>query len=229
VAFSGTTAAGPVTIPVTVTSTVNGTTVTSPGSYLQVNVAYQSLAAAFGNVGITQDSAPSLGNFDGDGNSFSATALAQAGITAGGVVTSGGVTFTWPTVAAGTPDNVLASGQTILVSGPGGGTLGFLGAATDGPASGTGTIGYADGSTQAFTIGFENWIDATPVNGDALVATTSYFNRTTAGKARTPSLFAAFVSLQSTQNVAYVTLPYVSSAKVSGTVVSVHIFAIGFS
>jgi hypothetical protein len=229
VAVSGTTAAGPVTIPVTVTSTVNGTTVTSPGSYLQVNVAYQSLAAAFGNVGITQDSAPSLGNFDGDGNSFSATALAQAGITAGGVVTSGGVTFTWPTVAPGTPDNVLASGQTILVSGPGGGTLGFLGAATDGPASGTGTIGYADGSTQAFTIGFENWIDATPVNGDALVATTSYFNRTTAGKARTPSLFAAFVSLQSSQNVAYVTLPYVSSAKVSGTVVSVHIFAIGFS
>jgi beta-glucosidase len=215
-----------VTVPVNVTASAGGTSFLCPGSYLQVLIPYQSLAAAFDNVGVTEDSDPSPGNFDGYGNSFSATALADAGITPGSPVTSGGVTFTWPDVAPGEPDNVVASGQTIAVSGSGS-TLGFLGVANNGVASGMGTIGYTDGSTQSFTIGFQNWIDATPADGDALVATTSYFNRTTPGAARTPSLFSASVPLQTGKTVASVTLPDVSSTTVSTSTTSMHIFAIG--
>jgi hypothetical protein len=229
VSVSSSAAPGVVSVPITVSSTESGATVTDPGTYVAVNVAYASLAAAFNNVGITADSHPSGGNFDGDGNSFSATALANAGVTPGGTVTSGAVAYIWPSVAAGTSDNVLASGQTILLSGPGGGTIGFLGAASDGVASGSGTIGYADGTTQAFMIGFQNWIASTAVDGDTVVATTSYFNRTTSGAARTPSLFAATVALQSSQPVACVTLPDVSPPAISASSFSMHIFAIAFS
>jgi phage tail protein X len=214
-----------VTVPLTVTGSADGTSLLSPGSYLQVTIPYPSLAAAFDNVGITDDSDHSPGNFDGYGNSFSAEALADAGIAPGSPVTSGGVTFTWPDVAAGEPDNVVASGQTIAVSGSGS-TLGFLGVANNGVASGSGTITYTDGSTQSFTIEYQNWITATPVNADTLVATTSYFNRTTSGAARTPSLFAAAVPLPAGKTIASVTLPDVSSTTVSTSTVSMHIFAI---
>lgn len=225
VAASATAAPATVTVPINVTASANGTALLSPGSYLQVNVPYPSLAAAFGNVGITDDSDPSAGNFDGSGNSFSAEALADAGITPGGQVTSAGVTFTWPDVPPGQADNVVASGQVITVSGSGS-TLGFLGTANNGVATGTGTITYTDGSLQPFTIGYQNWITATPVSGDTLVATTSYFNRTTSGAARTPSLFAATVPLQPGKTVAAVALPDVSGSAVSTSTVSLHIFAV---
>jgi hypothetical protein len=226
VTASSTAASAAVTVPIAVTVSEGGTTLLSPGSYLQVTIPYPSLAAAFDNVGVTQDSDPAPGNFDGYGNSFSATALSDVGITQGSPVTSDGVTFSWPDVAAGQPDNVVASGQIIAVSGSGA-ALGFLGAADNGVASGTGTIGYADGSTQSFTIGFQNWIDAAPADGSVLVATTSYFNRTTAGAARTPSLFAASVPLPAGKTVVSVTLPDVSAATVSTSTTSMHIFAIG--
>jgi hypothetical protein len=225
VAATTTAAPGVIAAPIAVTSTAGGITLASPGASAQISVPYPSLAAAFDNVGITSDSDPSPGNFDGYGNSFSATALADAGITPGGQVTSGGVTFSWPDVPAGQPDNIVASDQSLEVAGSGT-TLGFLGVADNGIASGTGTVGYTDGSTQQFTIGFQNWITATPADGSVLVATTSYFNRTTSGAARTPSLFAASVALQSGKTVGYVTLPDISGTTVSTSTTSLHIFAI---
>lgn len=225
VAVSPDAPAAAVTVPVAVTGKADGATSLTPGSYLEVTIPYPSLAAAYDNVGVTEDSDTSAGNFDGYGNSFSVTALADAGIVPGGRITSGGVTFTWPDVAPGQPGNVVASGQSIVASGSGG-TLGFLGVANNGAASGTGTITYADGSTQPFTIGFQNWTTATPADGDALVATTAYVNRTVPGAARTPSLFTASVPLQAGKTLAYVTLPSVSGTAVSTSTISMHIFAI---
>ena len=226
VSVSAGAAPGPVTVPISVTAVApDGSSLLSPGSYLQVAVLYPSLAAAFDNVGVTDDADPAPGNFDGYGNSFSTTALAAAGLTPGGTVTADGVTFTWPDVPSGEPDNVVASGQIIALPGSGS-TLGFLGVADNGTASGTGTVTYADGTTQSFTIEYQNWITATPVNGDVLVATTTYFNRTTKGAARTPSLFAATVPLTSGKTVASVTLPDVSGTAVSTSTVSMHIFAL---
>src|SRR5258708_19288486 len=90
---------------------------------------YSSLAAAYDNVGITDNSNPALGNFDGTGDSFSAQALAAATpppLTAGGQATFGGPTFTWPS-PVGAPDDVIAHEQTINLSGSGT-DLGFLAA-----------------------------------------------------------------------------------------------------
>ena len=140
-------------------------------------------------------------------------------------MTADGVTFTWPDVPSGEPNNVVASGQIIALSGSGS-TLGFLGVANNGIASGTAAITYADGTTQLFTLEYQNWITATPVNGAILVATTTYFNRTTKGAARTPSVFAATVPLTAGKPVASVTLPDVSVTTVSTSTVSMHVFAI---
>src|SRR5258708_9911320 len=80
---------------------------------------YSSLAAAYDNVGITDNSNPALGNFDGTGDSFSAQALAAVAptpLTAGAQATVCGTTFTWPS-PVGAPDDVIADGQTINLSG----------------------------------------------------------------------------------------------------------------
>ena len=72
------------------------------------------------------------GDWDGGGLSFSKQALAAAGVTAGGTISHGGLTFTWPAQAGtGSADNTVAAGQTIAVSGSG--TLGFLVSASPPP------------------------------------------------------------------------------------------------
>jgi len=175
------------------------------------------LSPFYNNVGITDDSDPGPGSFDGAGDSYSAEALADAGLSAGSQVTAGGVTFTWPDVPAGQPDNVILQGQSVVLSGSGS-TLGFLGAAAGGTFSGTGTIVYTDGSTQPFTITFTNWIGDTPAPGGLLVAHTAYFNRTSTGPARTPSIFAAFAPLDPSKTLAGVILPSQGD---------MHVFALG--
>lgn len=209
------------TVPISVTA-AGQPAVTDAGAYLEVSVPYPSLSAAFDNVGVTSDSAPSLGNFDGFANSYSAQALAsQLGITPGSTVSAAhGVTFTWPAVPAGQADNVDLQGQVVAVSGSGS-TLGFLGAATNATQTGRGTVYYSDGTTQAFTISLPNWITSTPVDGDTLIGTTTYFNRSKPGPARTPSLFAAYVAIVPGKAVEAVQLPSLGPYRM-------HAFAIGF-
>jgi len=175
------------------------------------------LTPDYNNVGITADSDPAPGSFDGEGNSYSAQALAGVGITPGSQITANGVTFTWPDVPAGQPDNVILQSQTVLLSGSSS-TLGFLGAATDATSSGTGTIYYTDGSTQSFTVTFPNWISSTPPAGDSLVATTPYENRASAGPIHKLSLFAAYVPLNPAKTLEGIQLPTQSN---------IHIFALG--
>ncbi|HEY7047815.1 MAG TPA: glycoside hydrolase family 3 C-terminal domain-containing protein [Jatrophihabitantaceae bacterium] len=171
-----------------------------------VSVPYPSTAAAFDNVGITDDSDHTPGNFDGSGNSYSAQALAGLGITPGSPVSAGGVTFTWPKVAAGTPDNVAMQGQLIALSGSGH-ALGLLGAAVSATQTGNGTVYYADGTVQAFSLSFPDWFSATPPPGDDLVATAPYLNRTNGKPPHTVSLFAAYVPLAAGKTVRAVALP----------------------
>jgi beta-glucosidase-like glycosyl hydrolase len=192
----------------------------SATSFSPVTVTYPGLAAAFDNTGITDDSAPTLGNFDGDGDSYSAQALAAAGITPGGSVTSDGVTFTWPDVAAGTPDNVIAQGQTIALSGSGP-TLGLLGTGVNGSFTGTGTVYYTDGTAQSFTVSYVNWTSGSPPAGDAVVAQTSYLNTQTGQLSRPRYLYAAFVPLDASKTVEAVQLPTAGTG-----VTAIHLFAL---
>jgi hypothetical protein len=78
---------------------------------------YANLAASFNDVGITADTDTAPGNFDGGDASFSETALTNAGAGPGASITSSGVTFTFPDVAAGSNDNTVAEGQTIDMPG----------------------------------------------------------------------------------------------------------------
>src|SRR5580704_9754973 len=75
------------------------------------------LAQAFDNVGITTTADASAGNYDGIGDSFSAAALAADALVPGSTLLHDGLTIRWPDVAPGQPDNVIADGQTLAVSG----------------------------------------------------------------------------------------------------------------
>ena len=194
-----------------------------------VNVPAANLAATFNNTGITDDSDPnpssSFIGFDGIGTSYSAEGLAADGITPGGSVSAGGLSFTWPNVASAQPDNTMAEGQTIAVSGSGS-TLGFLAAANNSPESGTGTIYYTDGSTQTFSLDVGNFWYPPGQNGNpsnTQVAAVNYANYPTGSSGHTVYLFEQSVPLAAGKTVEAVTLPSLGS--VSGYNPALHIFA----
>ena len=181
------------------------------------------LANDYDNVGISLDSDQGAANFDGGGFSYSATGLANAGLTPGATVTAGGVTFTWPNVAAGAPDNVLADGQIILVNGTAGQTtLGLLGSSSNGASSGTIAIFYTDGTSSTGTVSLNDWAGG-PGNGDTAVATMPYRNSASGSQSINMYIYATTVTVDPSKTVESVVLPSVNNSD-SGT--AMHIFAL---
>ncbi|WP_376796432.1 glycoside hydrolase family 3 C-terminal domain-containing protein [Thermogemmatispora sp.] len=173
-----------------------------------LTVPYSSLAAAYNNVGISDDSNPGAGNFDGGGYSYSAQALTAVGLTPGATVVHAGLTFTWPAVPPGQPDNVSAQGQALAVSAQGS-RLAFLGAAAFGTQSGTLTIIYSDGTSQQATLTLADWYANQPAAGDELLATADHWNRPP-GDTLGPhavSVYYTQVPLQAGKQIAYLLLP----------------------
>jgi Carbohydrate binding module (family 6) len=184
---------------------------------------YPNLAASFNDVGISADNNTAPGNFDGGGASFSQTALTNAGAGPGATISSQGVSYTFPNVAAGVADNTVAEGQKIAVTASG--TLGFLISASYGPATGTGTITYTDGTTQSYTLTAPDWFSTSPPSGGAVAVNSTYQNRQgNTTYSHTADIFSATVSLSSGKTVASVTLPP-GGALASGTA-ALHVFAI---
>lgn len=109
---------------------------------------FESVAAAYDNVGTTSIATSTEGDFDGGGNSFSDEQLTEVGLTPGASVEALGATFTWPDTAAGEPDNVAAGGQAISVDGTGN-SLAFLASGSSTNATGAVTVRYTDGSTSS--------------------------------------------------------------------------------
>jgi predicted alpha-1,2-mannosidase len=190
-----------------------------------------SLRAAFNNVGLSPDDNTGVANFDLVGWSYSADALADAGVTPGGTVVVDGLRYQWPGVAVGDPDNVIVSGQTVQLPNapPGAAGLGLLGSATNGRASGPLLITYTDGSTQTAEVGFSDWTlggGGDPISyGNRVAARMPYRNVTSGGSQNiTTYLFAtAPVPLQAGKQVRSVTLP----ADVDGGVFHVFAVAVG--
>jgi len=134
----------------------------------------------------------------------------------------GGTTFTWPDVAPGNPDNVVAAGQTIALSGSGT-DLGFLGSSQNGTATGTVTVHYTDGTSQAFTLNMADWYANAPAVGNQLLTTTSSWNfQSNSLGAHPVSVYFASVPLDKGKTVASVTLPTLAAA---GGTTAMHIFA----
>ncbi|MGW1086237.1 NEW3 domain-containing protein [Streptomyces sp. NPDC002596] len=208
--------------PGTQTSEVSVSYPKGPGSTdvpLELPVAFTSLAATFNNVAITDDSAPSLGNFDGYSNSYSAQALSAAGVKAGATLTYNNTDFTWPDAASGAKDNTTADGQIIPASGTGK-SVAFLGAGIGSP-SGTVTVHYTDGTTSTGTLGFPNWITDNPTEFGAQPVITTTYRNTPSGPANHGNDYRVYynsVPLTPGKTVAAVQLPQNSS---------LHVFALG--
>jgi hypothetical protein len=214
-------------------TTTEGSAVDDGNAFIDVVTPYASLAQAFNNVGITDDSAPTAGDFDGAGNSFSAEALAAAGITPGETISHDGATFTWPSVADAADDNVQVAGQTIDLQGSGS-ALAFLLSGTHGTSTGTGTITYTDGTTQAFTLVADNWTVAavgTPGpfsgnGGDDILAVTAHWNPTNSPDGDYQvGVFGYTVPVNPAKTVASVTLPATLGGGDGSGLQTAHIFA----
>jgi alpha-L-arabinofuranosidase len=192
------------------------------------------LSDTFDNVGITDDSDVTPGGYDGVGDSFSAQALAAGGIAPGATLAAGGLSFTWPDVAAGTDDNTLAEGQTIAVSGSGT-ELGFVGTSTSSLLSGTGTVYYTDGTTSTYTLSLGRFFyasDATSA-GDNVALTMPYLNdsdsSTNGGspqRDQSATLFEQTVPITAGKTVAAVKLPNDTTIASGGRVTGMHMFSI---
>jgi hypothetical protein len=204
------------------------TTYKTLGGKVQIGLptasAYSNLAASFNDVGITADNDTAPGNWDGGGASFSETALTNAGAGPGAGFSSGGITYTMPNAAAGTNDNTVAEGQTIDVSGSGS-SIGFLVSASYGPASGTATITYTDGSTQTVTLNAPDWFSTSAPGGGTVAVDSTYQNRQgNTTYTHTADIFAENFGLTSGKTVVSVTLPP-GSAPTAGTP-ALHVFDI---
>ena len=111
---------------------------------------------------------PLPGNFDGDGASISAQALASGRChPREPPSTVNGLELHLADVTAGSPDNAIASGQSLKVTGTGK-TLGFLLTGTYGAVSGPATVVYKDGTRQTFTLSSPDWYGAPTVRGAPL-------------------------------------------------------------
>jgi hypothetical protein len=184
-----------------------------------VTLPYRSLPGAFNNAGISDDANPEAANIDGSRSSLSAQALATVGCTPGATLTHDGVTFTWPNAKPGQVDNAFAGGQTVLLSGTGT-RLAFLGTSTWGESKGEGTLLYADGTSQPFSVAVKDWYGLSP---DAAIA--APYRNTPTGPDRTPiSLFFWAVPVQEGKQLRAVVLPRISDGVWAGAP-SLHIFA----
>jgi beta-galactosidase GanA len=216
----------PGTLALLVTASFSGGSLQNAAT---VQVPYPNLAATFNNTGITDDANPnpssSFIGFDGIGTSWSAEGLAADGIAPGGTVPAGGLSFTWPSAPVATPDNTMAEGQTIAISGSGS-SLGFLASANNSAESGTGTIYYTDGSTQSFTLDVGNFWYPSNSNGNpsnTQVAAVNYANYPSGSSGHTIYLFEQSVPLAAGKTVEAVQLP--SLGNVAGYNAALHIFA----
>jgi glucoamylase len=179
------------------------------------------LQQAFDNVGITSSSDATAGNYDGIGDSFSAAGLAADALAPGRPLLHDGLAITWPDVGPGDPDNVVADGQTVAVSGTGS-ALGVVGASAYGSTTGTFTVGYSDGTSSTATVTFADWVDTSAAAGTDLLATTGGWNP---GGSTPVSLFYAAIPLSAGKQVSSVTLPTVS-ASAGKNVPSMHVFSL---
>jgi alpha-L-fucosidase 2 len=187
------------------------------------------VARFFDNVGITSSASTGSGNLDGSGYTLSQEALADAGVMPGSVIWRGSASFTWPAAPAGQADNIVASGQTVPV-GRSGSVLGLLVTATWGPASGTGTLRYGDGTSQSFTLTAPDWFQPPPEASVPLI-TMRYRNGpgNSQDDSRLAYVFYARIPLAPGKLLRAIVLPDISGPTPVADSPALHIFAMAVS
>jgi predicted alpha-1,2-mannosidase len=180
----------------------------------------------YDSTGTSPDNNQACANYDGVGYSYSADALAGAGFTPGSTVHADGLTFTWSSGQPCSADNILAAGQTMLVSGPAGAnTLGLLESSTDGGTQGTITINYTDGASSTQAITSSDWAGG-PSATETAAATLPYRNSIGGSSQQlTVYVYATTVPVAPSKTVKSITFPNVSNTT-SGGATAMHIWAV---
>lgn len=189
----------------------------------QLYIAYGSLAGAFNADAISEIATAKAADFDGGGASFSAEALARAGVTPGGAVTVGtgdaAIEYTWP-APSGAADSVSPAGQTIALSGKGTHLAILASAATGGGVNPELELHYADGSVAKQSVYFPNWLlQASGLQGSTVAITSLGRNSATnpnvyeypTGKYQ---VYSNVLRLNPAKELAYVVLPTESRMKI---------------
>ncbi|GCE04795.1 hypothetical protein [Dictyobacter aurantiacus] len=185
---------------------------------------------AFNNVGISAKANPAAGNFDGAGYSYSFDQLLATSIEPGIPFTYKGVSFQWPNINNQTyptqADNWQASGQVLPISGRSTATIGFIGAASNGTATGTGTITYSDGTTGTYTLTLSDWTlgggNLSQVAASNKIVSAQMARNSKGGSQNVKTyLFYTAINTDATKTVLSVTLPKVT------TKAQLHIFTYG--
>lgn len=218
---------GTVQVPITVTTGSGAEAVPVAEAVLGVSVPYGALADAFSGVSVTDDgevNPPGLGvGIDGAGSSYSAQALASEGATPGSELTRDGVSLTWPDAAPGTPNNVLANGQSVQI-GASGSQIGLLVAGTYGTVTGDWVVHYTDGSSDVVELSTPDWSLKNP--GESAIISMAYRNTPTGPTDRATQVHFQSIPIDPERTVAALTLPTVSATAVRGAP-ALHVFAIG--
>jgi beta-galactosidase len=185
---------------------------------------YPSLAAAFNNTAISGGSGLTTADSASTAGRYSRQALAAAGLTPGATVSHDGLSFSWPEVPAGQPDNVLALGQTVRVSGTGS-KLGFLGASSPFTTFGTGVVHYADGTSSEFTFTLDDY-RYPPGPSNESVAAMPQLTGTSGSSQHSAHVFYASVPIIPGREVISVTLPQNGANSPPGRPQGLHFFAL---
>ncbi|GAA3436741.1 hypothetical protein [Kutzneria kofuensis] len=85
--------------------------------------------------------------------------------------------------------------------------ISFLGSASNGPATGTATVTYTDGSTSSVSITMTDWAVGTPQSGNTIAATIAHWNAVDGSTLRTYVFATTPVALTVGKQVRSVTLP----------------------
>jgi predicted alpha-1,2-mannosidase len=176
----------------------------------------------FNNVGVSPAGEGAIGSFDASNNSYQAELLPKGGTSV--ALPGSSVTYTWPDTAVGAPDNWVPHGQTIDMHGQRASAISFLGAATNGPAAGTASVNYTDGTHQVVPIDLNDWTSPNlPAATNTKVLTTAHRDNANGTQDNTAANIygTAPQTLDSWKSIASVTLPTVTDQGI------MHIFAIG--
>jgi alpha-L-fucosidase len=170
------------------------------------------LDSLFDNDGIDTADAPG-GDFDGTGYTFPGEELPA------GEVDIDGVTYLFPSAAAGANNNAVALGQRVELP-PGRYLSGFfLTACSYGATSGAATVHYADGSTSTAALGGPDWY----AGSGALVAAYRY-DPSGAKDPHQVVIATSEVAMDPARQAVALTLPVTHAAEENSS--SLHVFAL---
>lgn len=184
------------------------------------------LERLFDNRAVSTDDRPGTADFDGAGNSLSAGDLQNAGWSPGTLLDLDAAGLRVPDTRPGEPDNVVADGQRVRLSGSGD-AVSFLVAGTsptgstgtgDGTVTGSGTVHYQDGSRSTYTLRADDWRTG-PLATKAVAL--PHINTRDGGQLSAKArLYAVTVPVRKGRPIGSVTLP-----RDPGPATDLHVFA----